>query len=56
MTYREAYMNCGTVEELEKMVKADIYIARFLNPDRLVIIKEDAEYVANLKFKEADNE
>jgi hypothetical protein len=52
MTYREAYMNCDTLEELNDMVKNDIIIANMINPDRLRIIKTEAESVANEKFKE----
>ena len=51
MTYEEAYMQCESIEELEKMVNTDIEIARFLNADRIPIIKKSAEKVANLKFK-----
>lgn len=52
MTYKEAYMNCETLKELEEMVADDIKTAMWLNPDRIKVIKEVAEEVANLKFKE----
>ena len=29
MTYEEAYMQCESIEELEKMVNKDIKIAQF---------------------------
>lgn len=51
MTYKEAYMNCSTLEELEKMVKSDVSVAMLINTDRIKVIKEVAEEVANLKFK-----
>lgn len=51
MTYKEAYMNCETLEELEEMIKGDIYIAMLINPDRVDVIKKVAEEVANIKFK-----
>ena len=51
MTYEEAYMQCESIGELEKMVNTDIEIAQFLNADRIPIIKKSAEKVANLKFK-----
>ena len=51
MTYEEAYMQCESIEELEKMVNKDIKIARFLNADRIPIIEKSAIKVANLKFK-----
>lgn len=51
MTYEEAYMQCESIEELEKMVSRDIHIARWFNADRIPIIKKSAEKVANLKFK-----
>jgi len=50
MTYYEAYMKCETLEELEEMVKNDLLVAKFINTDRIEIIKENCEKVANLKF------
>lgn len=52
MTYKESYMKCNTLEELRREVESDIKIAYIINPDRLPIIKEVAEEVANLKFKD----
>ena len=54
MTYEEAYMQCESIEELENMVNTDIEIARFLNADRIPIIEKSAIKVANLKFKEGE--
>ena len=51
MTYEEAYMQCESIEELEKMVNTDIEIALFLNAERIPIIEKSATKVANLKFK-----
>ena len=51
MTYEEAYMQCESIEELEKMVNKDIHFARWFNAERIPIIKKSAEKVANLKFK-----
>lgn len=51
MTYEESYMQCESIEELEKKVITDIKIAQWFNSDRLPIIKKSAEKVANLKFK-----
>ena len=56
MTYEEAYMQCESIEELEKMVNTDIEIARFLNADRIPIIEKSAIKVANLKFKAGEEE
>lgn len=52
MTYKESYMKCNTLEELEKEVRSDIVIALMVNPDRLDVIKKTAEEVANLKFND----
>lgn len=43
MTYEEAYMQCESIEELEKMVNKDIKFARWFNADRIPIIKKSAE-------------
>jgi len=51
MTYREAYMKCETLDELLKVVEDDLAIGLVVNPDRIPIIKKEAEYVANLKFR-----
>ena len=56
MTYEEAYMQCESIEELEKMVNKDIKIAQFFNADRIPIIEKSAIKVANLKFKAGDSE
>ena len=51
MTYREAYMSCQTLEDLEKMVNHDIFVAKVMGSlDRIVVIKREAEAVANEKF------
>ena len=52
MTYKESYMKCNTLEELEKEVRSDIAIALMVNTDRLDVIKKRAEEVANLKFND----
>ncbi len=52
MTYKESYMKCNTLEELEKEVRSDIVIALMVNPDRLDVIKKSAEEVVNLKFND----
>ena len=52
MTYKESYMKCNTLDELEKEVRSDIVIALMVNPDRLDVIKKSAEEVANLKFND----
>jgi len=52
MTYETAYRSCKTKEELEAMIKKDISIALLFNKDRLEVIKEVGERVANEKFKE----
>ena len=52
MTYREDYMNSKTLKELEDKVNSDLIIARMINSeDRIKIIKQTAEEVANMKFK-----
>lgn len=52
MTYKEAYMQCNTLEELEKAVKHDLFVAKFMgSSDRVQVIVKTAEEVANLKFK-----
>ena len=51
MTYREAYMACKTLEDLEKMVQHDLVVANFMGSiDRIEVIKREAEAVANEKF------
>lgn len=40
MTYEEAYMQCESIEELEKMVNKDIHFARWFNAERIPIIKK----------------
>ena len=52
MTYKESYMKCNTLKELEEEVRSDIAIALMVNPDRLDVIKKRAEEVANLKFND----
>ena len=52
MTYKESYMKCNTLKELEEKVRSDIVIALMVNPDRLDVIKKNAEEVANLKFND----
>ena len=52
MTYKESYMKCNTLKELEEEVRSDIVIALMVNPDRLDVIKKRAEEVANLKFND----
>lgn len=57
MTYREAYMKCNTLSELETMVKKDIDVVKLLGSfDRIQVIKDSAEEVANLKFKENEHD
>ena len=56
MTYEEAYMQCESIEELEKMVSKDIKIARIFNIDRIPIIEKSAIKVVNLKFKVGEQE
>ena len=51
MTYKESYMNCATLAELEKEILTDIVIATRINPDRLKAIKVAGEEVAKLKFE-----
>lgn len=56
MTYKESYEKCKTLQELEDEVQRDIIMAGIIgNPDRVKIIKQTAEEVANRKFKGADN-
>lgn len=56
MTYKESYEKCKTLQELEDEVQRDIIMAGIIgNPDRIKIIKQEAEEVANIKFKGADN-
>ena len=52
MTYEESYMQCYSLEELEKEVRSDIVTAIMVNPDRLDVIKRSAEKVANSKFND----
>lgn len=57
MTYEESYMKCKTLKELEDEMRNDIAVAYTIgNLDRLKVIKEIGEKVANLKFKESDIE
>ena len=57
MTYKESYMKCENLKELEEEVKHDIFVARAVigNPDRVKVIVESAEEVVNLKFKEDEH-
>ena len=54
MTYKESYMKCNTLEELMEEVEHDIFVAQnvICNSDRIKVIKESAEEVMNLKFKQ----
>ena len=56
MTYEEAYMQCKSIEELERMVKRDITFARVFNIDRIKNKKKSAIKVANLKFNEGEQD
>lgn len=40
MTYKEAYLNCSTFEQLEEMVISDTFVAIMLNPDRINAIEK----------------
>ena len=40
MTYKEAYMNCSTFEQLEDMVKNDTATAMLINIDRVAVIEK----------------
>lgn len=51
MTYEESYRKCKTLDELRKEVVNDLAIAIMINGDRIPVIKETAEKVANEKFK-----
>ena len=51
MTYKESYEKCNTLEELRQEVVSDMATAITLGSlDRLNVIKERAEEVANAKF------
>lgn len=39
-TYRQAYQECNSKEELDKMVKHDILVAKWINEDRLPLIEK----------------
>lgn len=52
MTYRESYMQFENLEDLLEEVKHDMVIAQMINPDRVKIVRESAEEVINLKFKD----
>ena len=49
MTYKEAYLNCSTFEELEEMVKKDTKIAMVWNPDRIAVIEKSLNEVVKEK-------
>ena len=49
MTYKEAYENCKTVEQLRIEVGNDIKTAMWMNPDRVDVIFNVADEVAKLK-------
>ena len=51
MTYEESYRKCKTLEELRCEVVNDLTIAKMINDDRIPVIKEAAEKVANENFK-----
>lgn len=53
--YEASYMQCKSLEELEKEVEQDIAIATICLPKRVDKIKECAERVINEKFKEVNN-
>lgn len=56
-TYKESYMKCKTLEELEKEVNSDIAIAYVVGSlDRIDIIKRACEEVANLKFNKKNRQ
>ena len=57
MTYKESYMKCENLKELEEEVKHDIFVARAVisNPNRVNVIIRSAQEVANLKFKENEH-
>ncbi len=49
MTYKESYMQCDTLEDLEKEVRNDMSIAIMINTDRIKIINEAVEEVCKEK-------
>ena len=52
MTYKEYYLTCETIEQLNNAVENDVKIALIYNPDRVNVITKAFEEVYNLKFKE----
>jgi len=49
MTFKEAYMQCKTFENLDRMVKRDTKFAMVLNPDRLRVIEKAMSETINEK-------
>ena len=49
MTYKESYMKCNTLKELEEEVRSDIAIAIIVNTDRIKIINEAVQEVCKEK-------
>jgi LPS O-antigen subunit length determinant protein (WzzB/FepE family) len=52
MAYKESYMKCETLEELQKEVAIDIKVATVINKDRIKMIEEAAKEVTESKFKD----
>lgn len=40
MTYKESYMQCDTLDELEKVVESDVIRAMLINSDRVTVIEK----------------
>jgi hypothetical protein len=53
VTYEDAYRECKTLEEMTQILKTDLLWAELINKDRIPVIKEAFDKVANEKFKEA---
>lgn len=50
MTYKESYMKCDNLEELQKEIQADRATAMTIgNTDRIDVIKKTAEEVCKIK-------
>lgn len=50
MTYKDAYLQLSSAEEVMKMANTDMALAAVINPDRIKIIRDSADEAIKEKF------
>ena len=56
MTYKEAFLQCDSIEEIMEMANTDMAFAAVINSDRIPVIMRAAEEAINEKFGDVDDD